>query len=645
MRILVSARFIALVVATLFLSSTIVLASRTYFVSKSGSDGSSGYSWTAAKLTVRAAIDAADAGDQVWVAKGSYKEVVPFGQNFAPKAGVSMYGGFAGTETTLSQRHPFSRKSPDPCETVFDGDMHLNSVMTIPAGVTSSTRIDGFTIRGGNGTSLGSQEVGGGIYCLTGSPTIVNNTITGNTAAKGAGVYVAGGSPLILNNCIIANTCREGVDYGMSSYVYGGGIFVAAGTPTISGNYIQGNTATASTWNMFGPKPPASAIGGGLYLAGSAVVSSNVITGNSASASGGTITARGGGIWSADATITNNTICDNSTSVSSVHLPSPGDGGGIYCGAGYVGNNIIAFNIGGGVTSGGLAVFKNNDVYGNTVYQYSGASPGPGSFSLDPLFRDRSAGDYHLMARSPCVNGGYNDAPGMSSTDIDREGRVAGGTVDIGADELWWRVADARTSCDGMVVERPAAIVTAVLGSIFYIESDDRSSGIRVECTGHSLQPGMRADVIGSLQTNNDGEKYISATTAVQSTSPNSNGTVAPVALPLKFLGGSSFSYASGPPKIGQCGVKDCAGLNNIGLLVTVTGKVVDRDGANPSTWFRISDGSGVNVKVILPTGALSPALNSYVSVTGISSCEKLGDDVLPLIRAVSGGVTVLRGS
>ncbi len=48
------------------------LFAATIHVSKSGSDTNSGTSWAAAKLTVRAGLNAAASGDQVWVAAGTY---------------------------------------------------------------------------------------------------------------------------------------------------------------------------------------------------------------------------------------------------------------------------------------------------------------------------------------------------------------------------------------------------------------------------------------------------------------------------------------------------------------------------------------------------------------------------------------------
>ncbi len=143
---------------------------RVIHVATTGDDVYDGLTWQTAKRTVTAGLSAAVSGDQVWVAKGAYLERVTL------KAGVALYGGLVGSENSLSQRPAFPRAmSPDPNETTLDGNQAGSVVAS--SGATAATRMDGFTIRNGKADS------GGGIYCdYNSSPTIVNNTITGNTA-------------------------------------------------------------------------------------------------------------------------------------------------------------------------------------------------------------------------------------------------------------------------------------------------------------------------------------------------------------------------------------------------------------------------------------------------------------------------------
>ena len=68
-------------------------------VSPQGADVNDGSSWTSAKRTVQAAIDAASKpGGEVWVKAGTYLERITL------RSHVYVYGGFAGTETHRDQR-------------------------------------------------------------------------------------------------------------------------------------------------------------------------------------------------------------------------------------------------------------------------------------------------------------------------------------------------------------------------------------------------------------------------------------------------------------------------------------------------------------------------------------------------------------
>ncbi|MCX6376222.1 MAG: right-handed parallel beta-helix repeat-containing protein, partial [Armatimonadetes bacterium] len=259
-------------------------------------------------------------------------------------------------------------------------------------GALNTTRIDGFTIRNGK------ANWGGGLYCNSSSPTIANNSISENTASNNGGaIYCSYASPTIANNTIAGNSAS-----------FGGGIFCLSSSPTITSNTIARN----STANF----------GGGIYCnSSSPTITNNVIRGNSAF-------WWGGGIYCdyLSPTISNNAIAGNSAS----------NGGGMYCDHSNptVSNNILAFNTS-GIESHGAPVLRNNDVYANPGYNYSGLSAGAGDISADPMFASNEYGDLHIQAGSTCINAGRNDAPGLPGIDMDGQARIQDGTVDIGADE------------------------------------------------------------------------------------------------------------------------------------------------------------------------------------------------------------------
>ncbi len=189
-------------------------------VAPTGDDANDGLSWATAKRTVQGGLNAAVSGDEVWVAAGTYVERITL------KAGVALYGGFAGSEAGLAERNWAANV------TVLDGNQG-GSVVTSPWGATASTRIDGFTIRNGIGAVSGSYRFGGGIYSVGGSPTIANNTITGNTASYGGGIYCSQSSAMIANNTITANTASGG----------GGGIYCSSSSPTIANTIVAFNSS------------------------------------------------------------------------------------------------------------------------------------------------------------------------------------------------------------------------------------------------------------------------------------------------------------------------------------------------------------------------------------------------------------------
>jgi hypothetical protein len=115
------------------------------------------------------------------------------------KNGVAIYGGFAGTETALSQRNLKINA------TILSGDIDKDNTITnnayhvTTASATNSTAvIDGFTITGGN-----ASDNGGGMLNNSGSPIISNCTFSGNRAALGGGLYNNTASPTI-TNCIFS---------------------------------------------------------------------------------------------------------------------------------------------------------------------------------------------------------------------------------------------------------------------------------------------------------------------------------------------------------------------------------------------------------------------------------------------------------
>lgn len=157
-----------------------------------------GQTWAQAKKTIGEAMTGASANDEIWVAAGIYEEAITF------KEGVALYGGFAGNEFGRGERNWYLHRTTIDGSTAGDGGAPAEHVVTI---TTDSTRLDGFTITGGEG------NCGAGVYCappdISGAELdIANCLITGNYGYNAALYFDNqqhyGPYDYVVDNCVIA---------------------------------------------------------------------------------------------------------------------------------------------------------------------------------------------------------------------------------------------------------------------------------------------------------------------------------------------------------------------------------------------------------------------------------------------------------
>ena len=190
-------------------------------------------------------------------------------------------------------------------------------------------------------------DIGGAIFINGGAMlTVLNSTITGNTAGtsehggSGAGIYSSAGTFTIIDSTISNNTAWIGNDFSGGG---GGGIINVNGTLEISNTTIGNNLAGAS--------------GGGISSFGMMTITNSTISGNVAGFTQPGETGVGGGIWnSGTLTMTNCTISDNDAHGST--FKGGGVGGGIY--------NIGLADIGNSTLSGNQADVHGGSIYGGT---------------------------------------------------------------------------------------------------------------------------------------------------------------------------------------------------------------------------------------------------------------------------------------
>jgi predicted outer membrane repeat protein len=177
----------------------------TLYVAPGGRTSGDCKSWARA-CDLSYALNLASLGDEVWVRKGVYKPTSSHTDRYATfqlENGVSIYGGFAGYETSLQKRNW------EVNITVLSGDIDnnditdangvvinaadtrgANSYHIVTADATDeSARLDGFVITAGMANLNNTFERGGGIYNNGGSPSLSNLTISGNLAQRGGGMY------------------------------------------------------------------------------------------------------------------------------------------------------------------------------------------------------------------------------------------------------------------------------------------------------------------------------------------------------------------------------------------------------------------------------------------------------------------------
>ncbi len=481
------------------LSFAQTLSAAVFFVKQDATGANNGTSWPDAFTGLQPAINAAAAGDEIWVASATYLPTQTFGggtdrhKTFYINKNVKIYGGFNGTETMLTQRDwqvnvttlsgniGATNTNSDNCYHVLWMD-HVGSVMTL----------DGLTVKDGKADGSDPHFRGGGIYnngAVSGSsvPTLANCTFSNNAASSGGAImnYAWNGgiaSPSI-NNCIFSGNQANGG--AMYNYGWGG-----IASPTITNCSFSGNGGG------FGQSGAVfyNESGGG---AASPIVTNCTFTSNWTNSGGGAVMrniSSGGAtspiftncIFSGNAVYNGNNggVIHNSVASATSGTTAPsftncvfsgnyvnGQGGVIrnfsksngtlnatFVSCSFSGNK--ADSGGGVIYNQESATFTNCILWGNsspaivntgvgattiTFSDVEGGYAGTGNLNQSPSFVSQpplgpsTNGDLHLQACSPAADAG-NDAANSTLFDLGANPRkvdaVNGGTqIDMGAYE------------------------------------------------------------------------------------------------------------------------------------------------------------------------------------------------------------------
>ncbi len=450
-------------------------ANKTIFVNATASGANDGTSWSNAFSDLQSALKAptgATAGDQIVVAAGVYKPATSDRtMSFRLVSNVKVYGGFVGTEHSLSQRNWRMNKS------ILSGDLDSNdldssggvdadgiienagyikgtetmdatSMMTVVTNKNSKNvvrvgahdaTLDGFTITAGQ-----SDAGGGGLFNEFDNLKLINIIFSGNWAGlSGGGLYSSGAENLTLSNVVFSGNVSAGAGTG------GGGCYFTNSNDhlTLSNVVFSGNTGNR---------------GGGMRINNSnhVILSNVVFSGNETTGVGGAANIKGGSniflinviMWGNTGTACTGTGFKGNESFCTVNIrPTISHSLIQRCGAsGASGDSAWAT----GTSSCGVDGAGNID----------GGDPNVDGYANYPMFvnaADANGADnifgtvddgLRLMTGSPAINTGSNNNPryvSSSSTpptnmeflfkagafDLAGNPRIVGSSIDMGAYE------------------------------------------------------------------------------------------------------------------------------------------------------------------------------------------------------------------
>lgn len=409
--------------------------------------------------SIQEALDSALEGDLIAVCPGTYAEQLRF----------------PVTALTLLATH-------GPAQTILDSGALPGSTILFNQRQTSSTVLQGFTVRGGSGSlnpdcghsSTSTDRHGGAICIRDATPTLIGLVIQRSSDATSSPTYGGGiyahwttgpqNEALLLQQLVLT---------GLTASSFGGGIALVNLTANLSELELQGNTATpgggggggglylkSATGSMEqlwihqnigkngggmlidGGKPSfihlrveanLANAGGGAYIQGGAAVDSmhGLIFGHQKNSTGGD-TANGGGLYitgsTTKVTLEHCVIAKNTVSATA------GNGGGVYLSSSgstlSLLQTVLAYN---GAKSGGNLYALTGTLPSATesCFYITGGSAGVTGASLPNLCSAVAPGfvlppedanladdDFHLLSSSP-----LRDA--SSSTGLDPDGSAA----------------------------------------------------------------------------------------------------------------------------------------------------------------------------------------------------------------------------
>lgn len=293
--------FALLMTAWCFMAGTAAAQTRYYVTPTGLVPTGMDNAWTDV-IKLETALEKAEPGDEIWVQgfEEIRKNSVDYRQVYlAPKegwtlkAGVKLYGGFKGNETSLEQRATLGKAYNFACRSILSGDISMNDTIDHVNLISSSN-----ALRSDNAEHVLTMNLNNSVANNINDAVSVLDGFTivgGHASVNGGGVLVTGHETYScayrIERCFFFN------NYAVQN---GGAIYVdeKAGKVTSSNSYI--NQCVVYN-NEAGLIAEVANKGGGIYIAGKGTVVNTSIFNNE----------NGGVRISPDASVLNSTIVRN----------------------------------------------------------------------------------------------------------------------------------------------------------------------------------------------------------------------------------------------------------------------------------------------------------------------------------------------
>lgn len=327
-----------ILIVFLLLSTHLAAKATIYYVKYDGTDAASGTSWAEATTLGNAINNLAKAKDEIWIQgstdpKAAY--TVPVA-GYTIKSGVSLYGGFKGTETSRDQREYVGGKRYKMLyRTLLSGDIDGDDVINdanfiFPEGEATNHRGDNadhvliLDMRPANNPN-GDPTVINGLTIARGHAIDILNQ--GESGRLGGGIYIAGDNSAANGGRFVIDQCFFLANYASK----GGAIYISSEVKHKGNGNLIKNCAFFN--NAAGIRTVPSNNGAGIYAQGQVRIANSVIFNNA-----------NGGI--------------NAIRPDGSNFPGPGDV--------MVINSTLVRNSGSGIEGLNIYVY-NTVVWGNTT--------------------------------------------------------------------------------------------------------------------------------------------------------------------------------------------------------------------------------------------------------------------------------------